>query len=88
MLLRNISNMKGTGTEGKKMQRRATTIFTFKCEVRWRHRTTTRMRVKARNGLAQTYNLLALLNTSLDLGDVPRCIVITKLLDLVLADDR
>jgi hypothetical protein len=35
-----------------------------------------------------TYNLLALLNTGLNLGNMARRIVISKLLNLTLANDR
>ena len=40
------------------------------------------------NQASATYNLLALLNTRLDFGNVARGIVISKLLNLVLAHNR
>jgi len=39
-------------------------------------------------GPSATYNLLALLNTSFDLGNMARGIVISKLLNLMLTHDR
>jgi hypothetical protein len=43
---------------------------------------------ESRKRHSATYNLLALLNTRLDLGNVPRCIVVSQLLNLMLAHDR
>ena len=43
---------------------------------------------ESRKRPSATYNLLALLNTGLNLGDMARRIVISKLLNLMFAHDR
>jgi len=44
--------------------------------------------MRSRNRKSVTYNLLALLNTSLDFGNVSRSVVIGELLNLMLANNR
>jgi hypothetical protein len=43
--------------------------------------------MRSRKRKSVTYNLLALLNTSLDFGNVSRGVVIGKLLNLMLANN-